>query len=192
MKWGSFSTLRPYKFNTAPSSGTHRSPPQYHRQCQQPRSRMKLSWNQWRSKVHHLLLFYSELISSRLFLSGKHSDLTVICGDDKYEVHKSIVCPRSEFFDAACRFGKVRTSFRIQNARWGIEALPVLIRSIYELAEREVKNVIGSRGRQDPSRRRRSWYREAYAPIFLRVGLSHPWRDRGSPFVRTDAIWDGW
>ncbi|CAI6062719.1 unnamed protein product [Clonostachys chloroleuca] len=40
---------------------------------------------------------------SSLFDSGLYSDLTVICGEDKYLVHRAVVCPRSKFFEAACR-----------------------------------------------------------------------------------------
>ncbi|KAF2251317.1 hypothetical protein BU26DRAFT_603766 [Trematosphaeria pertusa] len=41
-----------------------------------------------------------------LLQSGKHSDFVITCGDDTYNVHKSIVCSQSDFFDAASRFGK--------------------------------------------------------------------------------------
>ncbi|CAH0056208.1 unnamed protein product [Clonostachys solani] len=42
-------------------------------------------------------------LSNSLFNSGLYSDLTVICGDDKYLVHKAVICPRSTFFEGACR-----------------------------------------------------------------------------------------
>ena len=38
----------------------------------------------------------------RLFLSGQFSDLTIICGDSTYRVHKAFLCPQSHFFDSAC------------------------------------------------------------------------------------------
>ncbi|KAM3546351.1 hypothetical protein ARSEF1564_000839 [Beauveria bassiana] len=39
---------------------------------------------------------------TRLFDEGAYSDLTIVCGDDRYRVHKAIVCPRSKFFASAC------------------------------------------------------------------------------------------
>jgi hypothetical protein len=39
----------------------------------------------------------------RLFASGEYSDCTIICGQDRYRVHKAIICPRSTFFTAAFR-----------------------------------------------------------------------------------------
>lgn len=38
-----------------------------------------------------------------LYQSGDYSDLTLSCGGKDYKLHKSIVCPRSDFFAAACR-----------------------------------------------------------------------------------------
>lgn len=38
----------------------------------------------------------------RLFETGAYSDLTITCGEDRYAVHKAIVCTRSPFFAAAC------------------------------------------------------------------------------------------
>jgi BTB/POZ domain len=38
----------------------------------------------------------------RLFQTEKYSDLTVICGQKSYAVHKALLCSRSSFFDAAC------------------------------------------------------------------------------------------
>lgn len=46
-----------------------------------------------------LLQSVKELLSS-----GDYSDFNVICGSDTYHAHRSIVCPRSEFFAAATRF----------------------------------------------------------------------------------------
>ncbi|KAG5804747.1 hypothetical protein H9Q74_004426 [Fusarium xylarioides] len=37
-----------------------------------------------------------------LLKTGKYSDLTISCGKDQYRVHKAIICPRSNFFEAAC------------------------------------------------------------------------------------------
>ncbi|KAL7756499.1 hypothetical protein ACKLNR_013492 [Fusarium oxysporum f. sp. zingiberi] len=34
--------------------------------------------------------------------TGDYSDLVISCGKDQYSVHKTIICPRSHFFKAAC------------------------------------------------------------------------------------------
>ncbi|KAL7756501.1 hypothetical protein ACKLNR_013494 [Fusarium oxysporum f. sp. zingiberi] len=39
---------------------------------------------------------------SKLYETGTYSDLIITCGNDIYQVHKVIVCPRSSFFTAAC------------------------------------------------------------------------------------------
>ncbi|KXH69607.1 BTB/POZ domain-containing protein [Colletotrichum salicis] len=38
-----------------------------------------------------------------LYSTGKYSDLTICSTTKEYHVHRAIVCPRSEFLDAACR-----------------------------------------------------------------------------------------
>ncbi|CAF9909829.1 hypothetical protein IMSHALPRED_008480 [Imshaugia aleurites] len=49
---------------------------------------------------------------SGILESSKYSDLTVRCGADEFKLHRAIVCPRSEFFAAACDgpFQEVETS----------------------------------------------------------------------------------
>ncbi|KAM0234351.1 hypothetical protein ACHAP5_010117 [Fusarium lateritium] len=46
---------------------------------------------------------------AKLLDTGDYSDLTIICGKDRYKVHKAIVCPRSSFFKAAVG-GKFKAS----------------------------------------------------------------------------------
>lgn len=41
----------------------------------------------------------------RLKASDEFSDLTIKCGTRVFDVHKSIVCPRSEHFNKASRSG---------------------------------------------------------------------------------------
>jgi len=46
----------------------------------------------------------TELMSAlaTLLEAGKYSDLTILCGDKRYAVHRAIICSRSGFFDGAC------------------------------------------------------------------------------------------
>ena len=37
-----------------------------------------------------------------IFTSSDYSDLTVLCGTEKYLVHRDILCPRSQYFREAC------------------------------------------------------------------------------------------
>lgn len=41
----------------------------------------------------------------RLFVSGKYSDLTIVCGAKRYSVHRALLATRSTFFEGACRNG---------------------------------------------------------------------------------------
>ena len=38
-----------------------------------------------------------------LWASQLYSDITVRCGSTEYKLHRSIICPRSTFFAAACK-----------------------------------------------------------------------------------------
>ncbi|KAI1013630.1 hypothetical protein LB503_010604 [Fusarium chuoi] len=37
--------------------------------------------------------------------TGKYSDLTIVCGNNRYRVHRNIICARSKFFDVSCDSG---------------------------------------------------------------------------------------
>ncbi|KAK8208933.1 hypothetical protein M8818_003896 [Zalaria obscura] len=47
---------------------------------------------------------------ARLLESGDYSDLIIKCGVDTYNVHKAIVCTRSNFFRIACREGTFKVT----------------------------------------------------------------------------------
>ncbi|KAI7240294.1 hypothetical protein KC343_g7155 [Hortaea werneckii] len=43
----------------------------------------------------------------RMLKTGEYSDLTIKCGDRTFQVHKNIVCARSEYFATACATGTI-------------------------------------------------------------------------------------
>lgn len=44
-------------------------------------------------------------------MSADYSDLTITCGEKEFKVHRAVICPRSNYFDAACKGEfKVRSS----------------------------------------------------------------------------------
>ncbi|KAI5862510.1 hypothetical protein GGS23DRAFT_79516 [Durotheca rogersii] len=60
-----------------------------------------------------------ELLTSfkQLYARGEYADLVITCHGKQHQVHKAIVCPRSDFFAAACRGD-------MKEARTGIIDLP--------------------------------------------------------------------
>jgi hypothetical protein len=40
-----------------------------------------------------------------LFQCGQYSDLTIVCGAKRYQVHRILLATRSTFFEGACRGG---------------------------------------------------------------------------------------
>ncbi|KAI0147301.1 hypothetical protein GGR57DRAFT_259153 [Xylariaceae sp. FL1272] len=44
-----------------------------------------------------------KLMDSLLYYSGEYSDLIISCGERRFRAHKALICPRSDFFAAACR-----------------------------------------------------------------------------------------
>lgn len=40
-----------------------------------------------------------------LLKTGDYCDFVIICGQARHKVHKAIICPRSDFFKAACGSG---------------------------------------------------------------------------------------
>ncbi|KAJ5385445.1 hypothetical protein N7517_003356 [Penicillium concentricum] len=60
---------------------------------------------------------------SSVHLDPKYSDLTIVCGDEEYTVHKCIVCPRSAFFAKVCDSGlQVRHQGNETIHRWRTSA----------------------------------------------------------------------
>ncbi|KAI0103922.1 hypothetical protein GGR51DRAFT_522909 [Nemania sp. FL0031] len=53
----------------------------------------------------------------QLYSDGDYADLVITCHGKQHQVHKAIVCPRSDFFAAACRSN-------MKEARTGIIDLP--------------------------------------------------------------------
>lgn len=51
------------------------------------------------------------ILCYRLKISADYSDLTITCGEKEFKVHRAVICPRSDYFDAACKGEfKVRTA----------------------------------------------------------------------------------
>ncbi|KAF2107105.1 hypothetical protein BDV96DRAFT_654192 [Lophiotrema nucula] len=70
----------------------------------------------------------------QLYASEKYSDLTITCGAVTYRVHKSVVCPRSEFFEKAVRFkvGKEAEEGNIDLSKEDPESMKLLVEYFYE------------------------------------------------------------
>ena len=73
----------------------------------EPRSELMSSLKEYLCSFITNHLLSNHVDAFRLLISGDFSDLTILCEPYKHKVHKAIICPRSEFFNAACRFGKV-------------------------------------------------------------------------------------
>ncbi|KAF1943876.1 hypothetical protein EJ02DRAFT_501833 [Clathrospora elynae] len=78
---------------------------------------------------------YEEFIGSMksLLETGKHSDFIISCGEDTYNVHKSIVCSQCEFFDAASRFGKEGEEGKVDLVDDEPEIVKHLVNYLYEV-----------------------------------------------------------
>lgn len=67
------------------------------------------------------MIHQKDLISGlgNAFGSSKYSDLTIHCGSDVYKLHRVVICPRSDFFAAACDSGfKVHTGHSISQGNY--------------------------------------------------------------------------
>ena len=53
--------------------------------------------------VFGFMMSYSRSYECRSFDTGKEPDLTIICQDRRYAVHRHFLCSRSHFFAGACR-----------------------------------------------------------------------------------------
>ncbi|OCK75339.1 hypothetical protein K432DRAFT_466403 [Lepidopterella palustris CBS 459.81] len=74
-----------------------------------------------------------------LLSSGEYSDFTITCGDDTYAVHKAIICPRSDFFAKAVKFGKEAEENKIVLVEDEPEIVKLMIQYLYELDYDEPK-----------------------------------------------------
>ncbi|KAG7101744.1 flavin-containing monoamine oxidase A [Verticillium longisporum] len=69
-----------------------------------------------------------------LRISGDYTDMTIICGDTEYQVHKAIVCPRSKYFDAMFSHGmQEKNTSRVDLSDHNSFAVSLLIEFLYEL-----------------------------------------------------------
>ncbi|KLU84725.1 hypothetical protein MAPG_03764 [Magnaporthiopsis poae ATCC 64411] len=70
----------------------------------------------------------------RLYQDADYSDLVLSWGGQDYKVHKAIVCPRSDFFAAACRgdFGEAREG-RISLSEDDPQVVDLMIYYMYHL-----------------------------------------------------------
>ncbi|KAG7104124.1 flavin-containing monoamine oxidase A [Verticillium longisporum] len=72
--------------------------------------------------------------SKLLRISGDYTDMTIICGDMEYQVHKAIVCPRSKYFDAMFSHGmQEKDTSRVDLSDHNPFAVNALIKFLYEL-----------------------------------------------------------
>ncbi|KAF5989215.1 kelch repeat BTB domain-containing protein [Fusarium coicis] len=65
--------------------------------------------------------------------SGKYSDLTIICGNNRYQVHRNILCARSKFFDVSCGTEFKESSGEINLPDDDPAAVQKMIRYLYNI-----------------------------------------------------------
>ncbi|KAM0269464.1 hypothetical protein ACHAPA_004029 [Fusarium lateritium] len=101
---------------------------------------------------------------AKLLDTGDYSDLTIICGKDRYKVHKAIVCPRSQFFKAAIsgNFKEALTS-EISLPKDDPVAVRMMVQYLYlddytppELNGPQANAVLPSTERNDQSKKRKN------------------------------------
>ncbi|CAI6302599.1 unnamed protein product [Periconia digitata] len=68
-----------------------------------------------------------------LYLPEKYSDFTIVCGDDVFPVHKAIICPRSDYFAAAVKFGKEASENKIVLSEDEPAIVKLMIQYFYKL-----------------------------------------------------------
>ncbi|KAH6661560.1 hypothetical protein EV126DRAFT_447497 [Verticillium dahliae] len=72
----------------------------------------------------------------RLRISGDYTDMTIICGDMEYQVHKAIVCPRSKYLmpsHAELTTLKEKDTSRVDLSDHNPFAVNAIIKFLYEL-----------------------------------------------------------
>ncbi|KAK3112338.1 hypothetical protein LTR53_011495 [Teratosphaeriaceae sp. CCFEE 6253] len=60
--------------------------------------------------ARHAAAMYMVESMRTLRTNDEYSDPTIVCGSDRYRVHKAVVCAQSPFFKAACRKGTFKES----------------------------------------------------------------------------------
>ncbi|KAF6235108.1 hypothetical protein HO173_006735 [Letharia columbiana] len=89
-----------------------------------------------------------------LWTSQKYSDMTIRCGSKEYKVHRSVICPRSTFFAAACNgeFMEAKSATITMNDD-DLQAVENMLLYLYTLdyPDEEVPNVPADHGAMDSS-----------------------------------------
>ncbi|KAF2195401.1 hypothetical protein K469DRAFT_681720 [Zopfia rhizophila CBS 207.26] len=81
----------------------------------------------------------------RLWSTGEWSDLTVVAGTKEFKVHRSVLCPRSKFFEAACRPGFTVFNLHVdENGKAHVKKEAATGRTRLEEDEVTVETLLGS------------------------------------------------
>ncbi|EOA84560.1 hypothetical protein ACJQWK_07314 [Exserohilum turcicum] len=88
-----------------------------------------------------------------LFECGKYSDLTIVCGAKRYQVHRLLLATRSTFFEGACRGGfREAESGVIDLSEDDAEAVEHMIHYFYHMDYLSSKKPLSRRSSQRSNR----------------------------------------